>query len=107
MIDYKLIGSRIKNRRISQKLSQDQLAEMADITPVYLSRIENGHAKPSLDVYERLCGFLDCDLAYLFCGVSVESNHYQCEKILELFQLCTPRVKLAALHILELLSQLK
>lgn len=107
MIDYKLIGDRIRNQRISRKLTQDQLAEMANITTVYLSRIENGHAKPALDVYETLCEFLDCDLSYLFCGVSVESNRYQCEKVLELFHSCAPKVKPVALGILELLSQLK
>ena len=107
MIDYKLIGSRIRSQLINHKLTQDQFEEMADITTVYLSRIENGHAKPSLDVYETLCEFLDCDLSYLFCGVSVESNHYQCEKVLELFQLCSPKVKPVALCILELLSKLK
>lgn len=107
MIDYKLIGGRIRKQRINQKLTQEQLAEMADITAVYLSRIENGHAKPALDVYETLCEFLNCDLTYLFCGVSVESDHYQCEKVLELFQACAPKVKPVALYILELLSKLK
>ena len=107
MIDYKLVGERIRNRRIHQKLTQDQLAEMAEITTAYLSRIENGHAKPALDVYEALCEFLDCDLSFLFCGVSVQSNQYQCEKVLELFHACTPKVKPIALCILEMLSKLK
>lgn len=107
MIDYKLIGERIRKQRIKQKLTQEQLAELVDITTVYLSRIENGHAKPSLDVYGTLCEILGCDLSRLFCETSVESNHYQCEKVLELFQACTPKVKPVALCILELLSKLK
>lgn len=107
VIDYQLIGKRIRDQRIRKKLTQDRLAEMADITTVYLSRIENGHARPALDVYARMCEFLDCDLSYLFCGVSIESNHYQCEKVLELFHACAPEVKPVALNILELLSNLK
>lgn len=80
---------------------------MDDITTVYLSRIKNGHTRPTLDVYEALFKFLDCDLSYLFSGVSVESNHYQREKVLELFQACAPKVKPIVLCILELLSKLK
>lgn len=107
MIDYKLIGERIRNQRIKQNLTQEQLAEKVDITTVYLSRIENGHAKPALDIYGALCEILDFDLSRLFCETSMESTHYQCEKVLELFQACAPKVKPVALCILELLSKLK
>lgn len=78
---------------------------MVDITTVYLSRMENGDAKPMLDVHATLCEFLDCDLSFLFCRVFIESNHYQCEKVLELFQAYVPKVKSVELYILEQLSK--
>ena len=42
IIDYKLIGSRIKNKRLEQKLTQEQVSQAANITSYYLSKIENG-----------------------------------------------------------------
>ena len=106
MIDYKLIGNRIKTLRVQRGLTQDQLAEMVDITTIYLSRIENGHAKPTLDIYALICNKLQCDLGYIFCAASTESPNYQCDKVLELFQSCAPDVKPIALNLLEQLAKL-
>ena len=41
-IDYKLIGERIKEARRKAGLSQEKLAEMIDVTTVYVSKIERG-----------------------------------------------------------------
>ena len=49
MVDYQLIGARLKARREAARQTQEEAAEAAEITPVYLSKIENGHAKPTLD----------------------------------------------------------
>ena len=42
MVDYKRLGERIAQTRKSQKLSQEKLAELADITATNLSHIERG-----------------------------------------------------------------
>ena len=107
VIDYKLIGDRIKTLRLKRGLTQDQLAEMVDITTIYLSRIENGHAKPTLDIYALLCDKLQCDLGHIFCAASTESPNYQCDKVLELFQSCALHVKPIALSILEQLIKIR
>lgn len=46
-----LIGKRIREARNKRKLTQEQLAEKADITIVYLSEIERGVKLPSLTVF--------------------------------------------------------
>ena len=38
-IDYKLIGERIKEARKKAGLSQEKLAEMIDVTTVYVCKI--------------------------------------------------------------------
>ena len=38
MVDYQLIGSRLKQQREKQRLTQEAVAEKADITTVYLSK---------------------------------------------------------------------
>lgn len=106
MIDYKLIGTRIKNHRIRQNLTQEEVAEQVDISTVYLSKIENGHAKPTLEVYSNICAALQCDLAGILCDTATESKYYQCEQVLDLFQACSPKVKPIALCLLQELSKL-
>ena len=41
-IDYLMIGKRLKEYRVAAQLTQEKAAEAANITSVYLSRIENG-----------------------------------------------------------------
>ena len=41
MIDYQLIGSRLKQARKAANLTQEALAEKVFLSTVYLSRIEN------------------------------------------------------------------
>ena len=52
-------GERIKNIRISKKLSARQLAIKCKVSPAQISMIENGSANPSLDLLERICYILD------------------------------------------------
>ena len=49
MIDYRLIGKRIKEKRQELKISQETLGELADLSPVFISNIENAKKKPSLE----------------------------------------------------------
>ncbi len=48
------VGTRIGEERRKQSLSQMQLAEMANISDIYLSNIECGRQNPSADVLYRL-----------------------------------------------------
>ena len=74
MVDFKLIGSRIKQQREHRQLTQEVVAEQADITTVYLSKIENGKVTPTLSTLDAICSILNCDLGSLLANSSVESN---------------------------------
>ena len=52
-IDYEAIGRRIRTRRIQKAMTQEQLAALIEWEPAYLSRIEHGNQKPSLDTLLR------------------------------------------------------
>ena len=90
MIDYKVIGRRIKARRQEAHLTQELVAERANITTVYLSKIENGHVRPTID---------------LLCASPVRDT-YQNEQVVKLFNACSPTVKPIALNLLEQLAKL-
>lgn len=50
----KLFAENLRIERARKKFSQEKLAEMANITPEYLSRIEAGKFSPSLVVIASL-----------------------------------------------------
>jgi len=58
-LNYRLIGQRIKAIRKKRGMTQEQLAELADISPQHCSGIETGGAKVSLPALVRLCNALD------------------------------------------------
>ena len=56
----KIIGKNVKERRLKQHLTQAQLAEMADISVVHLSHIENGTVNMSLKILHTFCNIFFC-----------------------------------------------
>ena len=107
MMDYKLMGSRIKAQRESRKMTQEQVAERVDITIMYLSKIENGKVRPTINTLSAICSALNCDLGEILLDVTSESDKYQNELVVQLFRKCSPNVKPIALKLLEQLSELK
>lgn len=60
------IGSRIKEERKARGFTQELLAEKADITPRYLSRLEVGQQSPSIETLIKLATVLEVELQELF-----------------------------------------
>lgn len=106
MVDYKVIGSRIKGFRVAAGLTQENVADRAGITVVHLSKIENGHVRPTIDLLQAICTAVDCDLGSIFCDALPAAKGYQTEQVLELFHSCSPEVKPIALNLLAQLAKL-
>jgi transcriptional regulator with XRE-family HTH domain len=47
-------GPLVKKHRLAKKLSQEELAEKADVHPTYIGLLERGQRIPGIDVAERL-----------------------------------------------------
>lgn len=62
---YVEMGKKIRYYRIMQELGQGMLAEQIGITPQYLSKIEHGNARPSMDLVFRIADKLQVDVARL------------------------------------------
>ena len=106
-IDYTMIGKRLKESRMAAKLTQEKVAEAADITTVYLSKIENGKVAPTLDTLGAVCAAVNADLGYVLSGCQYSQKTYGSETVLQLFQSCTPEVKPIALAVLKDLAALQ
>lgn len=51
-------AERLRNFRREKRLYQKEAAAVLGISRVYYSRLENGRAKPSFELYSRISGFL-------------------------------------------------
>lgn len=53
-LDRGILGNQIRESRIENRISQEQLAELVNITPTHLKHLESEHRKPSLEVLVSL-----------------------------------------------------
>lgn len=106
MIDYTVIGKRIKSRRQKLNITQEKLADRVGISVVYLSKIENGRVYPTLETLSNICTELDTEISAILTNTEIARKDYANDRVLELFNACSIRVKPIALSILEELSKL-
>ena len=66
-MDTEKVGRRLQTVRRSRGLTQAALAEMAGLTPKYVSNIECGFKK--LDTFVTIANALRCDANSLLCDV--------------------------------------
>ena len=60
------VGTAVKQHRVNQHLTIQDVSDLADVSRGMLSRIENGQATPSLDALQRICRALGVSLSNLF-----------------------------------------
>ena len=58
-MNQKAIGRRIKFARENKKLNQEQLAELANLSPMHISVIERGIKLPKLETLINIANILD------------------------------------------------
>ena len=63
---YKIFGSNVHKYRKKQKMTQQQLAELVEVTPSYIGLIENGKTSTSFQIIEMLSQALCVKVADLF-----------------------------------------
>ena len=61
-----LVGQRIREIRESKNIKQNKLAEMINIEPTNLSKIENGAHFPKDETLQKIANALECEKSELF-----------------------------------------
>ena len=61
-LDFSNIGKRLQKTRISNKISQRQMAEYLGISINYISGLENGKVEIELKKFMRICDFLNISI---------------------------------------------
>lgn len=65
---YQIFGNNVKAYRKAQNKTQEELAAALECDQKYVSRIENGQAKPNLAICLRLANFFHVSLEFLLEG---------------------------------------
>lgn len=89
--ELKLIGSRIRGFRKAKGLTQEKLAELANLHPTYVSEIENGKANYSISAFLSISNALKVSPAELFLfktgtKETIEELEFKLAKISKLLQ---------------------
>lgn len=104
-VDYFSIGRRIKARRKEQKKTQENLAEALLVSVGYISQIERGVTKISLDTLAEIATQLGCDLPELVSGVAMRREEYLDRELGELHAHMNARQRKMLLEIAEIISK--
>ena len=65
----KIIGKKIQEFRKKKGMTQEELSEVIDISPHYLSALERGIYNIKLDTLVKILNCLDCSADEVFCDV--------------------------------------
>ena len=76
-MDKVKIGKFISKCRKDKQLTQEQLAEMLNVTNKSISKWENGICLPEATIYEPLCKVLDITINELFAGQKIVDEDYK------------------------------
>jgi transcriptional regulator with XRE-family HTH domain len=74
METWRELGQAIRDARREAGLTQEQLAERADIHWTYISEIETGRKNPSVTVLRKIAGGLDVKLSALIAKAESQSG---------------------------------
>ncbi len=61
-----LLGDRLRALRETKKLSQGDIEERSGLKRSYISRVENSHTVPAVEILEKLARALEVPLYQLF-----------------------------------------
>ena len=77
MVEAKVIGNNIRRSRKQKGLTMEQLAELVDITPNFLGKLERGDSLASIQALDSLSVALDISLDNLVHNYDYNNTEYQ------------------------------
>lgn len=84
-INYKTLGDRIKTKRISQGITQEKFAEHMDVSVGYISQLERGISKVSLERLVSISEYFNCNIDFFIDGINSNTEHYLASGFEELY----------------------
>lgn len=88
-MDYIAFGRELRKMRQQRRLTQEKLAELVDLSVPYISHLERGTKKPSMEVLVRLAEILDVTVDRLLSGNKVTDSAAYYPEVQELLGDCS------------------
>lgn len=100
-MDKVTIGVRIREARKNKELTQEMLAEMADIGVMYLGEIERGKKMPSMNVFAKIVNALEVSADYLLRDEVISGKGYVLNEITRKLEPLSPQQRKVITDILD------
>lgn len=107
-LNFKAIGSKIKQRRQSLGITQEAIANQLDVNPSHISNIECGRANPSLTALVKIANILHCSVDRFICDeytyhTDTNLENSLDEKIMNKLKYSSDEKKMLVLKMLDIL----
>lgn len=102
VLNYRIMGFRIAQRRQELGLKQIQLGKAAGVSSKYISDIETGKKRPSLETLVNICEALRITPDYIILGAMAKEED---KNILDTLKLLSPQEKRKAEKIIRVLCE--
>jgi transcriptional regulator with XRE-family HTH domain len=103
-INFEAIGKRLREIRISKGLTQEYIANMADVNTSHISNIENNRVKISLPTLVHVCNALEVTIDYILADEYNDTDSALDQEILRQLQVFSPDTKERIIKIIQALQ---
>jgi len=104
-VNYFDIGQRIQKQRKAKDITQEQLAEMVELSVPHMSGIENGKTMFSFKSCVRIANALELSMDELLCGSLVQGKAVIQNELAELLTDCNTAETKAILDMVKTLKK--
>jgi len=100
-LDKSALGQKLRDARQQKDYTLQALAEIADISSVYLGEIERGLKMPSLNIFIKLIEALDVSADHILRDELTSGKEYIYDEITQKLKNLTPKQRKTAADILD------
>lgn len=100
-MDKKDFGLRLRDLRVEANYTQEELAEKADLSTVYLGEVERGKKVIGVDKFINIVKALGVSADYILCNELPTGEPYVFDEITEKLKKLDPKQRKTAIDILD------
>lgn len=103
-LNFERISQKLKEIRIAKGITQEYVADIADVNTSHISNIENNRVKVSLSTLVQICNALDVTVDYILADEYNDTSSAIEQEILKELRLCNTDTQKRILKIIEILK---
>ena len=104
-MDMKAVGERIRAAREAKRMTQQELAELVDLSPTHVSVIERGVKSPRLETFILIANALEVSADALLIDVVNDASQGVASELSELISSLPAKERIRILKIVRVLAE--